>query len=111
MIVSDYIACRFYWATITVEVVYHPPMIVLTSFGRCRAVAGNGYWVSGLSTRAIAATAIQRPCMLRQDRAKSEPSLERQEVTAYLSINGHEINVPSSLPDNSHLPFFMWISV
>ncbi|GBM62105.1 hypothetical protein AVEN_49338-1 [Araneus ventricosus] len=35
------------------------PVIVRTFFGRGRAVAGDGRWDSGLSTRAVAATVTQ----------------------------------------------------
>ncbi|GBM58063.1 hypothetical protein AVEN_222828-1 [Araneus ventricosus] len=35
------------------------PVIVRTSYGRGWAMAGNGHWHSGLSTRAIAAAVTQ----------------------------------------------------
>ncbi|GBM70974.1 hypothetical protein AVEN_102910-1 [Araneus ventricosus] len=41
---------------------------VITSFGMGRVLAGDGHYLSGLSSRAIAATAIQVIWMLRQYR-------------------------------------------
>ncbi|GBO17724.1 hypothetical protein AVEN_61973-1, partial [Araneus ventricosus] len=42
-----------------------PPVIVCTSFERSRAVVGEVYLDSGLSTR-VAAAVIERPRVLRQ---------------------------------------------
>ncbi|GBM12126.1 hypothetical protein AVEN_39466-1 [Araneus ventricosus] len=51
-----------------------PPVIVRTFFGRSRAVAGDGYYDSSLSTRAIAATVIQGLRVPRQNGGKSMTS-------------------------------------
>ncbi|GBM15510.1 hypothetical protein AVEN_8902-1 [Araneus ventricosus] len=51
-------------STIMVEVVLPPPLIVRTSYGRGRAVAGDGYYDSDLSTQVIAATVIEGPWSL-----------------------------------------------
>ncbi|GBN95252.1 hypothetical protein AVEN_61259-1 [Araneus ventricosus] len=53
--------------TIMVGIELPSPVIVPTSFGEGRAVAGDGYEDSGLSTRATAATVIQYPRVPRQD--------------------------------------------
>ncbi|GBM34794.1 hypothetical protein AVEN_7844-1 [Araneus ventricosus] len=51
---------------IVVGVMDPSPMIVRSSYGRGRAMVGDDYYDSGLSSRAIAAAVIQRTRMLRQ---------------------------------------------